>query len=119
MNEPEANLQNTGSVDAHEVHESLRGQINLLLGALIVTSFILALYLGVEAKRVWIDYNITKPQADAAVLALDQNTAAFQMELAKLVEFGRTHPDFQKQVLDKYKNKIDALLAAPAAEHKK
>jgi hypothetical protein len=114
MNEPEANFQNTpASMDVHEAHESLRAQINLLFGALIVSSFILTAYLGVEAKRVWIDYNASQPQVEAAARTFQQENAAFQMDMAKLQEFGRTHPDFQKQVLAKY-NILPPPAAAPA-----
>lgn len=116
MNEPEANPQNiAGSVDADEAHENLRRQINLLFAALIVSSFTLTAYLGLQAHRASIDYSVTKPQVDAAIQMFQQGNASLQVDLTKLVEFGRTHPDFQKQVLAKYKINGATLPATPAA----
>ena len=104
MNEPEITPQKTPrSADANEVHESLSRQINLLFAALIISSFTLTAYLGLEARRAWMDYNATKPQVDAALRAFQQDSASVQSALTKLQEFARTHPDFQKQILAKYK----------------
>jgi len=104
MNEPESNLQHIPrSLDAEETHESLRRQINLLFAALIISSFTLTMFLGLQARRVSIEYATTKMQAEGALRAFQENNVALQATLTRLQEFARTHPDFQKRILVRYK----------------
>jgi hypothetical protein len=104
MNEPENNLPIAPrSEDGDEKCESLRRQINLLFGALIVTSFTLTAYLGLEARRSSMDYLIVKPRTEDAIKMVQQDDATMQSVFGKLEEFGRTHPDFQAKILSKYK----------------
>jgi hypothetical protein len=118
MNEPEINLPNTArSIDANEAHESLRRQINLLFGALIISSFTLTAYLGLQARSVSLDCTTAKTQLDGAIRAFDQENVSVQTALTKLQEFARTHPDFQKQIFAKYKIN-GPMPAAPAAPKK-
>jgi hypothetical protein len=104
MNEPENNLPSTSrSVETNETCENLRRQINLLFGALVITSFTLTAYLGLQARRASVDYIGIKIQSDVALKAFQQDNAAVESVFSKLTEFGRTHPDFQKQILERYK----------------
>jgi len=109
MNESEMNPQNApGSADTFETGEDLRRQLNLLFGALVIMSFTVTAYLGLQARRASMDYLAAKPRADEAVRIFKQDNVAVEAAFSKLTEFGRTHPDFQKQILAKYK------LPAPA-----
>jgi len=101
-------------MDAEEAHESLRRQINLLFGALLISSFTLTAFLALQAGRVSTEYATAKMQAEGALRTFQEDNVALQATLTRLQEFGRTHPDFQKQILVRYK--IDgSMLAAPAA----
>ena len=104
MNEPEINLPTTPrSFDDLDTIESLRRQVNLLLGTLIVLSFTLTIYLGLQARRASIDYSVTKPRLVEADHLFQQDNASVQAAFNKLTEFARTHPDFQTQIFSKYK----------------
>jgi hypothetical protein len=114
MNEPENNLQNTSrSVDSDEKYESLSRQVNLLFGALIVTSFTLTAYLGLQMRRASVELIAIQPRADEATKLIQQDDANAQSAFSKLEEFGRTHPDFQAKILSKYKVNTNAPMAAP------
>lgn len=114
MNEPEMNL-NPGaarSTDSDEV-ESLRRQVALLFGALVISSFTLTAFLGLQARRASVELVATQPRAEEAFKLVQQDNAAMQMAFSKLTEFARTHPDFQKQILSKYK--VNSNAAPPTA----
>ncbi|HEY2081731.1 MAG TPA: hypothetical protein VGI88_03020 [Verrucomicrobiae bacterium] len=113
MNEPENNLQNPPRSMDSETCESLRRQINLLFGALVVTSFTLTAFLGVQARRSSLEYLVIQPRAAEADKLLQQDNAAVQSTYSKLAEFGRTHPDFQAKVLAKYKINTNVPAATP------
>jgi hypothetical protein len=117
MNEPENTPQSAPrSVDGNETCESLRRQINLLFGALVLTSFTLTAYLGLQARRASMDYTLAKPRAEEAVKLFQQDNVTVEAALAKLADFGRSHPDFQTNILNKYKiSKPAAVSSAPAA----
>ena len=112
MNEPESNLTSR-SVDNGETCADLRRQINVLFGVLVVTSFVLTAYLGLEARRASAELIAVKPQAEQAEKLIAQDNAAVQAIFSKLQEFGRAHPDFQARILSKYKVNGPATNAAP------
>ena len=120
MNEPENNLQDTSrSVAGGETYEGLRRQINLLFGALIVTSFTLTAYLGLQARRASVELLAIQPRADEATKLIQQDDTSVKEAFSKLEEFGRTHPDFQATILSKYKVNTNAPMSAPVAAPKK
>jgi hypothetical protein len=120
MNEPENNLPAASrSVAGDENYENLRRQINLLFGALIVTSFTLTAYLGLQARRASVELLAIQPRADEATRLLQQDDASAKAAFSKLEDFGRTHPDFQARILSKYKVNTNAPMAAPIAAPKK
>lgn len=75
---------------------------NLLFAGLVVTSFTLTAFLGLEARRASVQLSFVKPQAEQTLSALKQTSAHDEAILSRLVEFARTHPDFQNKVLSKY-----------------
>ena len=105
MDAPDTNpqIENVSRSDNGEGFENLRRQITLIFGALIVSSFTLTAYLGLQARRASVELLTVKPRETEALKLVEQDNAAVQSVYAKLIEFGRTHPDFQKQILSKYK----------------
>ena len=115
MNEP-LNTPPDYSSDANEKIESLRSQTNLLFGALLVASFTLTAFLGLQARRASLDLLNLKGPAEQTMQLAQQDNIAVSNTFEKLIEFGRTHPDFQKVVLAKYlsTNAPPASAAGPA-----
>jgi hypothetical protein len=112
MNQPESSLTSR-PVDIGETCEDLRRQITVLFGALVVTSFTLTAFLGLEARRSSAELLAIKPRAEEAEKLISQDNATVQSVYAKLEEFGRTHPDFQSKVLVKYKINNHTTKAEP------
>ena len=77
--------------------------VNLLFAGLVITSFTLTAYLGLEARRAAVQLTYLKPQVEQTLSAVKQTGDHDQAILSKLVEFGRSHPDFQSRILSKYK----------------
>jgi hypothetical protein len=123
MNEPEKNPSSgqpvsgsySYSENANEKVESLRYQMNLLFGCLLIASFTLTAYLGVQARRASMDLIALKGPADQSMQLVQQDNAAVEVTIAKLTEFAHAHPDFQKVVLSKYRLNTNTPPAAPAA----
>jgi hypothetical protein len=105
MNAPENNpdIENVPRLDDGDDYEDLRRQITLIFGALIISSFTLTAYLGLQARRASVELINIKPRETEAIKMVDQDNAAVQSVYGKLADFGRTHPDFEKQILSKYK----------------
>ena|SRR5579862_6070952 len=105
MSGPENNPQSGSPVAYPEEAngEEMSRLINILFGAMIVTSFTLTAFLGLESKRVTKDAATTKAQVIELTRAIQQQDADIQAAYTKLSEFARKHPDFQNQVLWKYK----------------
>ena len=109
MSQPENDLREaTESTELREQCNDLRRQFNLLFGGLIVASFTLTAYLGLQARRAAQEYAIKRPIADQMIKTLTDDNATAQDILAKLNEFARTHPDFRK-----YLPATNAPAAAP------
>ena len=116
MNEPQNNPP-AYSGDANEKIDSLRYQMNLLFGCLLVASFTLTAYLGLQARRASLDLLALKGPAAESMQLVDQDNAGVKVTFDKLTEFARTHPDFQKVVLSKFRlstNNPPAAAPAPA-----
>src|SRR5579871_2819895 len=88
---PEANFQ------------ELQRLVNILFGALILSSFTLTVFLGLQMKRAHQEAANTKVQAEQLMQTVQQEDAGIQAAYAKLSEFARKHPDFQNRILSKYK----------------
>jgi hypothetical protein len=116
MNQPENNLEEAShSADPQEEREDLRRQANLLFAGLIVASFTLTLYLGLQAKRAAADLRVLQPRADQVIKAVEQDNKDADAIYTNLAAFARTHADFQNKIFFKYKMTTNA----PAAEPKK
>ena len=115
MNEPGTDLQNAaGTAASNETVADLRGLVNLLFASLLVSSATLTTLLGVQAHRASAESAVLKAQAGQLSKAMQQEEANDKAVFAKLEEFGRTHPDFQKIVLSKY----ESTTTSPAATKK-
>lgn len=104
MNEPQANPQDFSSgADVIERCRDLQRLVNLLFTGLIITSFTLTAFLGLQAHRASVEVDITRSRAEQDTALARQSNAEAEAVYSKLVEFARTHPDFQNKVLSKYK----------------
>jgi hypothetical protein len=112
MNEP-VNTPPDYSGDANEKIESLRNQVNLLFGALLVASFTLTAFLGLQARRASLDLLSLKGPAAESMRLVQQDNDAVENTYAKLTEFARAHPDFQKVVLSRFNLSTNGAPAAP------
>ena len=103
MSDAEHDLQNDSRMaELTEKCEDLRRVVNLLLGTLVISSFTLTAFLALEASRAAGIAKFRNSQVDTADRELKQDGANVEMYLSKLLDFGRTHPDFQAKVLSKY-----------------
>lgn len=115
MSETESDMPNSPrEAELMEKSQELQRLVNLLFAGLVITSFTLTAFLGLEARRATVQLSYAKPQADQAIQIVKQTDANDQAILSKLIEFGRTHPDFQNKILSKYK-----ITANPPAGAKK
>ena len=113
MNEPENNPASY-TADKNEQTETLRYQMNLIFSGLLVISFTLTAYLGLQARRASLDLiTLQGPAAETMKLA-QQDDLAVETAFGKLQEFARSHPDFEKVVLSKYHLNTNSAPAAPA-----
>ena len=117
MNEP-ANLPSDYSGETNEKIESLRSQVNLLFGAVLVASFTLTAFLALQARRASIDLLSLKGPAAESMRLVQQDNDSIEATYAKLTEFARAHPDFQKVVLSRFRLSTNAAPAAPAPTKK-
>jgi len=115
MNEfenPPARTENTSG----EI-ESLRSQMNLLFGCILVASLTLTAYLGLQARRASLEALALKGPAAELTQQMRQQDAGMSNALAKLAEFARTHPDFQKII--RFNTSTNTAPAAPTVPPKK
>ncbi len=80
----------------------LRRLVNLLFAGLTLTSFTLTFYLGLQARRASAELAVMKPREEARLKAIREDDASAEGIFNRLADFGKTHPDFQKQILYKY-----------------
>jgi hypothetical protein len=92
---------------------ALRRQTFTLLLALIIISGTLTVFLYRQASLTRRDIAAIKPQAAEVINALNQERPLIQSFVQQLVAYGKAHPDFQQQVLNKY-NITEKSVAAPA-----
>ncbi len=96
MNESESK-----TTDASEISEvkaqcaKLSRQIPFRLAAMVVASVTFAGYVGLQVRRLGKDLDVLRPQGRQAVEATAKETPHIQEFMAKLADYGRTHPDFQ------------------------
>lgn len=99
-NNPQAGLP---APDPDAINQDLSRLVNILFAGLILTSFTLTAYLGLQMKRATEEVAQAKAMSDELARAIHQQDADVQSAYTKLEEFARKHPDFQNQVMYKYK----------------
>jgi hypothetical protein len=82
---------------------ALRRQTFTLLLALIVVSGTLTVFLYRQASITRRDIASIKPQAAQVIQAFGQDFPAITNLVQHLIIYGQSHPDFQQQVLNKYR----------------
>ena len=103
MNLPENNPSTSSPAPDAESSQELRRTINILFAGMILTSFTVTAYLGLQSKRAGEEATQAKAQANELKQAIQQEDGTIQATFSKLSEFARKHPDFQNQILSKYK----------------
>jgi hypothetical protein len=81
---------------------ALRQQVFTLLLALIIVSGTLAAYLYYQSRMLGKDITNLKPQAVQVIQAFNQDRPKLESFVNLLIAYGQSHPDFQRQILDKY-----------------
>ena len=114
MNEPGNDPQNLSQpVNGGDSVETLRRQMNLLFGGLLISSLTLTAYLALQARRASADLLEVQARAIEQFKINQQDIASIQSIYVKLADFGRTHPDFQKRILSRYQFDTNALAEPP------
>lgn len=88
-------------VQLREQCASLAQQTTLLFAGLVIVSFTLTAFLGLQARRAGKELDMMKPQAAQMREQSKQEAPFIQATLSRLVEYGKSHADFQP-VLAKY-----------------
>jgi hypothetical protein len=105
MSEPQNNPEISSSApDPDLKYSELQRLVNMLFAGLAITSFTLTAFLGLQAKRASEEATNAKTRAEELMTAAEQDDANIQTAFNKLAEYAHKHPDFQNQVLYKYKN---------------
>jgi hypothetical protein len=90
---------------------ALRRQVFTLLLVLIVVSGTLTVYLYLQAKHTSNDLKAIRPQAMQIIQTFNQSKPGVENFVNQLVAYGIAHPEFQREVLNKY-----GLIPPPAAK---
>jgi len=97
--------KNIGAGDVEDLKQQCAGlqrQITTLFLALVVVSGTLSVFLWRQAHYTRIDLNAMKQPAAQIIAAFNQEKPNMDQFLARLGDYGRTHPDFVP-ILNKYK----------------
>jgi hypothetical protein len=90
------------SADLSEQIAALRQQVFTLLLALIVISGTLAAFLYYQSRVLGRDITNLKPQATQMIQGFNQSRPKLEGFVNQLIAYGKAHPEFQQQILDKY-----------------
>jgi len=110
MNEPETDQFASDDLAAQVA--SLQRQLFVLLLALIVVSGTLTFYLFCQSRFAGKDLAAIRPQATQVIREFNLSRPALDRLIQQLVEYGRTHPEFQP-ILKKYGIVVSATNSAP------
>jgi hypothetical protein len=95
MNEPENRTPESSEIAELQGRcNTLNRQMGVLLVALFVVSGTLTVFLGVQSRRVGKNLQSIQPQAQMVIAASQKEAPVISSFMAKLVDYGRTHPDF-------------------------
>lgn len=109
--------QSSELADLKEQFAALERHTTWLFASLVVLSFTLTAFLGLQARRSGKELDMIKPQATQVIENSRQEGPQVQAFFGRLVEYGKTHPDFAP-ILTKYGLR-PTNAAAPAAPVKK
>jgi hypothetical protein len=123
MSVPENDISASGeSMDLRAEVADLRRRNMVQLFALVVMSFTLTGFLGLQSRRTSHDLNAMLPQATQVVEANKVEQPRVDSLENKLYNFSKTHPDFATNLLMKYGIRLEpkggagpSSSAAPAA----
>ncbi len=102
MNESPTNESPTNTELAQQI-DALRRQTFTLLLALIIVSGTLTVFLYRQASLTRRDIAAIKPQATLVIQTYTQDLPVIQSFVKQLVAYGQAHPEFQQQILNKYR----------------
>jgi hypothetical protein len=92
---------------------SLQQQINSLLFALLLVSGTFSIYLYVQDRLTSRELQAIKGPATQMMQSFDQTEKPrIEAFVSKLVEYGKTHPDFAP-IIEKYKMSVASTNTAP------
>jgi hypothetical protein len=114
MNEPDTKTPTrpeTGDLSGQVA--ALRRQATTFGLALIILSGTLNVYLYVQARRARNDLNALRPQANQIIDAYKRQEIIVKDFMARLGDYGRTHPDFVP-ILNKYRIPVSSAPAPTA-----
>jgi hypothetical protein len=112
MNDPETKSFAPESEDLKQQCVCLQRQMTTLLLALVIVSSTLSVFLWRQVRYARRDLEALKPPAAQIIREFNQARPGMDTFLAKVTEYGRTHPDFAP-ILTKYR--IPVATAAPPA----
>ena len=116
----EHETRNIPTGDSEELRQqcaSLQRQVSTLLLALFILSGTVTVYLWRQARYARADLEVLKPPAAQVIQSFKQEKPIMDDFIAKLNEFGKTHPDFAP-ILNKYRIQPGAtagITSAPPA----
>ena len=102
MNEPESKPTNGSEVAELKAQcAALSRQVTRLLLGLVVVSLVVTGYLALISRRAGRDLRMMRPQATQMSQANAKEAPVLQEFMARLADYGRTHPAFQP-IVTKY-----------------
>ena len=114
MNEPENKITaEHEEIDLEQQCADLRRTTLLLLLGLVMLSVTFTAFLWLQARRSGHDLRLVRQQAQQLAETNAKEGPAIQNFVARLVQYGQTHPEFE-EVLKKY-NIRSAPSTSPAA----
>ena len=92
----------SGNDDLRQQCEGLQRQVTTLLFAMVILSGTLTVFLWRQARYARADLEVLKLPASQVLQSFKQEKPIMDDFLAKLADFGKSHPDFTP-ILTKYK----------------
>ncbi len=116
----DSTIQPTAPTEAEDLKQqcaALQRQMQTLLLALIIVSGTLSVFLWRQVRYARRDLEAIKPAAAQVIQEFNQSRPNLDAFVAKVAEYGRTHPNFAP-IMNKYRIVPPAAAPAPAAAPK-
>ena len=91
---PSENLPAADATDWKQEYLDLQKRVNLLLFGMVILSFTLMAFLGLQSRRTSKDLEAMRPNALQIVEMNKQDGPRVDALRAKLLEYAKTHPEF-------------------------